>query len=176
MYRYFAYGSVLYVRHLAEWAGEHGVDPRLFAKGTNAILRGYELVFDVESKFWGGRVANLRQREGGAVHGVLFEIPEEAKEAVLRKEGVATGLSQEIGVAVEVAGNPPVAAHAFVARPERRGAPGAPSGRLMNYLIEGARERGLPQTWIEELERQAAAAAPEKPPGGSAGLKLGLKR
>jgi len=174
MYRYFAYGSVLSLRHLAEWAGEHGVDPRLFAQGTAAVLRGYELCFDVESKFWGGRVANVREREGGAVHGILFEIPEEAKEAVLRKEGVATGLSQEIGVAVEVAGKPAVAAHAFVARPERRGAPGAPSARLMSYLIEGARERGLPQSWVEELSRHAASAAPPSMP--SSGLKLGLKR
>jgi len=175
VYRYFAYGSVLSRRHVAEWAGEHGVDPRLFAEGTPAILRGHDLAFDVESKFWGGRVANLREREGGAVHGVLFEIPEEAKEAVSRKEGVATGLSQEIGVAVEVAGKPPIAAHAFVARPERRGAPGAPSARLMGYLIEGARERGLPQIWIEELSRHAASAAPAQAPAGSA-LKLGLKR
>ena len=172
MYRYFAYGSVLSLRHLAEWAGEHGVDPRLFAQGVPAILRGYELVFDVESKFWGGRVANLRRSEGGAVHGVLFEIPEEAKEAVLRKEGVATGLSQEIGVAAEIAGNPPVAAHAFVARPERRGQPGPPSARLIACLVEGARERGLPRAWIEELSRHAATA----PAPPALGLKLGFKR
>src|SRR5436305_6592423 len=123
MYRYFAYGSVLSLRHLAEWAAEHGVDARVFAQGTPAILRGYELVFDVESKFWGGRVANLREREGGAVHGVLFEIPDEAKEAVLRKEGVPTGLSQEIAVAAASAGNPPAAGHAFVAPRERRARP-----------------------------------------------------
>ena len=42
MYRYFAYGSVLSRRHLAEWAGEHGVDPGLFAHGTPAVLRGLE--------------------------------------------------------------------------------------------------------------------------------------
>jgi cation transport regulator ChaC len=175
VYRYFAYGSVLSRRHLAEWAGEHGVDPRLFAGGTPAVLRGYELVFDVESRFWGGRVANLREREDGAVHGVLFEIPDEAKEAVLRKEGVATGLSQEIHVTIEMAGNP-LAASAFVARPEKRSVPGAPSARLMTYLLEGARERALPRSWIEELERHQSGAAPAPPPPGSGGLKLGLKR
>jgi cation transport regulator ChaC len=175
MFRYFAYGSVLSRRHVAEWAGEHGVDPRLFAEGAPAVLRGYELVFDVESRFWGGRVANLREREGGAVHGVLFEIPDEAKEAVLRKEGVATGLSQEIEVTVEVAGKP-VATSAFIARPEKRSAPGSPSARLMTYLLEGARERRLSGSWIEELERHASAAAPAQPAPGSGGLKLGLKR
>jgi gamma-glutamylcyclotransferase len=175
VYRYFAYGSVLSLRHLAEWAGEHGVDPRLFSQGTPAVLRGYELVFDVESKFWGGRVANLRERADGEVHGVVFEIPLAAKEAVLRKEGVPTGLSQEKEVTVEVLGKP-IAAGAFVARPERRSVPGAPSARLMTYLLEGARERGLPQSWVQFLERHAAAAAPAQPPPGSGGLKLGLKR
>jgi cation transport regulator ChaC len=174
MYRYFAYGSVLSQRHLGEWAGEHGVDPRLFAKGTPAILRGYELAFDVESKFWGGRVANLRESEGGAVHGVLFELPPEAKEAVLRKEGVPTGLSQEIPVTIETAGNQ-LDANAFVARPERRAGPGVPSARLMTYLLEGARERGLPENWIDELQRHAATAAPATP-AVSTGLKIGLKR
>src|SRR5438477_5478114 len=104
MYRYFAYGSALSKRHIGEWAAEHGVEPRLFARGAPAVLRGYELVFDVESRFWGGRVADLRENDDGQVHGVLFDIPPPAKDAVLRKEGVATGLSQEIDVTVEVEG------------------------------------------------------------------------
>ena len=105
---------------------------------------------------------------------MLFELPEEAKEAVLRKEGVPTGLSEEIRVTVEMAGNQ-VAASAFVARPERRAGPGAPSARLMAYLLEGAQERGLPRSWIDELRRHAAAAAPAMPVAPT-GLKIGLKR
>ena len=115
MYRYFAYGSVLSRRHVGEWAGEHGVDARLFARGAPAVLRGYALTFDVESRFWGGRVADLREDKDGTVHGVLFELPVPAKDAVLRKEGVATGLSQELDVTIEVEGKP-VQAKAFVAK------------------------------------------------------------
>ena len=37
MYLYFAYGSVLSRRHLGEWAAEHGVDARLFARGVGYI-------------------------------------------------------------------------------------------------------------------------------------------
>jgi hypothetical protein len=44
----------------------------------------------------------------------------------------------------------------------------------MTYLLEGARERGLPRSWMEELERHQSGAAPPAP--GSSGLKLGLKR
>jgi cation transport regulator ChaC len=175
MYRYFAYGSVLSKRHLGEWSADHGVDPRLFQQGRAAVLRGYTLVFDVESRFWGGAVANLKEDLEGTVHGVLFEILPMAKDAVLRKEGVATGLSQEIDVSVEVEGKP-VAAKAFVARPEKRGEPAPPSGRLIATLIEGARERGLPESWLAELERHQAGAAPVQAPPGPVGLRLNVKK
>jgi len=173
MYRYFAYGSALSKRHIGEWAAEHGVDARLFARGMPAVLRGYRLTFDVESRFWGGRVANLAEDEEAAVHGVLFEIPPPAKDAVLRKEGVATGLSEEIDVSVEAEGKR-IAAKAFVARPEKRGEPGPASGRLLAYLIEGAQERGLPDSWVDHLRKQAADAP--QPPPGPVGLKLDRKR
>jgi len=171
MYRYFAYGSAISRRHIGEWAAEHGVDARLFARGVPAVLRGYRLVFDVESRFWGGRVADLAEDKDGLVHGVLFEIPPPAKDAVLRKEGVATGLSQELDVSVDVEGKP-LAAKAFVAKPEKRVEPGPASGRLLTYLIEGAQERGLPQTWIAELRKHAESATPATPPPGPVGLKV----
>jgi cation transport regulator ChaC len=173
MYRYFAYGSALSTRHIGEWAAEHGVDARLFARGAPAVLRGYRLVFDVESRFWGGRVANLAADEDGEVHGVLFDIPPQAQEAVLRKEGVATGLSQELDVTVQTSDGP-AAAKAFVARPEKRGSPGPASSRLLAYLVEGARERGLPGSWVAFLEGQAAAAP--QPPPGRIGLKVESKK
>lgn len=157
MLRYFAYGSALSLRHLAEWASEHGVDAQLFAQGRPAVLRGQRLVFDVESKFWGGKVADLSPDPAGEVHGVLFELPDGAREAVLRKEGVPTGLSLELPVEVD-AGGERVAAAAFVARPERRTSPGPGSARLLGYLIEGARERGLPAAWVARLEAEAKAA------------------
>jgi cation transport regulator ChaC len=172
MYRYFAYGSALSKRHIGEWAAEHGVDARLFAQGAPAVLRGYRLIFDVESRYWAGNVANLAADKNGVVHGVLFEIPPPAKDAVLRKEGVSTGLSEEIDATVEVGGKP-VAAKAFVARAEKRGEPGPASGRLMAYLIEGAKERGLPESWIEHLRSQSAD--PPQPPPGRVGFRVDKK-
>jgi gamma-glutamylcyclotransferase len=173
MYRYFAYGSALSKRHIGEWAAEHGVDARLFARGVPAVLRGYKLIFDVESRFWGGRVGNLTAADGGAVHGVLFEIPVPARDAVFRKEGVPTGLSEEIDVTVEADGES-VAAKAFVARTEKRSGPGPASGRLLAYLIEGAQERGLPAEWVEELRKQEVLQPAPKP--GPVSLKIDPKR
>ena len=175
MYRYFAYGSVLSKRHLGEWSAEHGVDPRLFAQGRPAVLKGWSLVFDVESRFWGGLVADLKEDKDGVVHGVLFEIMPMAKDAVLRKEGVATGLSQELDVTVEVEGKP-LAAKAFVARPEKRVEAGPGSGRLLGYLVEGAQERGLPAEWVEVLKAHQAAAPAPAPVPGRVSLNVDIKR
>ena len=175
MYRYFAYGSALSRRHIGEWAAEHGVDARLFARGVPAVLRGYKLVFDVESRFWGGRVADLIEDKESAVHGVLFEIPPPASVAIARKEGVPTGLSQEIDVTVEAEGKA-VAAKAFIAKPEKRGEEGPASGRLLEYLIEGAQERGLPSEWIDVLRGHAQSATPVQPKPGPVGLKIEQKR
>jgi gamma-glutamylcyclotransferase len=173
MYKYFAYGSALSRRHIGEWAAEHGVDARLFARGAPAVLRGYKLIFDVESRFWGGRVANLQKSDEGAVHGVLFDIPVPARDAVQRKEGVPTGLSEEIDVTVESEGQQ-VPAHAFIARAEKRSTPGPASGRLLAYLVEGAQERGLPQEWIDTLNSQESTAPVGKP--GPVSLKVEQKR
>lgn len=170
MYRYFAYGSAISKRHIAEWAGEHGVDARIFEAGVPAVLRGYRLVFDVESRFWGGRVANLTEDERSAVHGVLFELPDPARDAIFRKEGVPTGLSQQIDVTVEAHGDA-LPAKAFVARSDKRATPGPASERLLSYLIEGAMERGLPAEWVDTLRKQEVQKLQPQP--GSMGLKLG---
>ena len=175
MYRYFAYGSTLSKRHIGEWAAEHGVDVRLFARGVPATLKGYKLAFDVESRFWGGRVANLKEDKDGTVHGVLFEIMPMAKEGVFKKEGVPTGLSQEIDVTVEADGKQ-IPAKAFVARAEKRVEEGQPSGRLLGYLIEGAQERGLPESWVDELKAHEKNAAPVAPAPGRVPLQVEVKR
>ena len=175
MIRYFAYGSALSKRHVHEWASEHGVDEAPFAAGVPAVLRGYELVFDVESRFWGGRVADLRPSDDAVVHGVLFELDDGALEAVRRKEGVPTGLSEEIEIEVQQ-GGASVAAKAYVGRPERRTTPGAPAPRLLAALIEGAIERGLPEPWISRLRSQGSTSGPSPADATTNRIRLGSPR
>ncbi len=104
---------------------------------------------------------------------MLFEIPPPARDAIYKKEGVPTGLSQEIDVTVETSDGP-VQAKAFVAKAEKRGAEGPASGRLLEYLIEGAQERGLPESWVAELRKQSVT--PTQPKPGPVGLKIEQKR
>ena len=58
-FQYFAYGSVLSPTHAREWCESHGMDVAPFLAGKAARLDGYKLVFDVPSRFWQGRVANV---------------------------------------------------------------------------------------------------------------------
>ena len=150
MFRYFAYGSALSVARTREWCDSHGMDIAPFLAGVPARLDDHELQFRVPSRYWQGLVADLVPRAGGVVHGVLFELADDAREAVLHKEGVVTGLFREVVVEV-LAGDRRVSASSFSAEPARVTAAGAPSATYLDALITGAEERNLPAAWLATL-------------------------
>jgi cation transport regulator ChaC len=170
MLRYFAYGSVLSLAHAREWATSHGMDVAPFLAGRPARLDGFRLVFDVPSRFWAGLVADLVVDVSSTVEGVLFELPEAAREAVLRKEGVATGLYREHLECVVVDGET-VEASVFSAEPDRRTAQGPASCRYAQALVDGARERGLSAAWQASLEGIERDAGRPPPPGVTLGRR-----
>jgi cation transport regulator ChaC len=172
MFNYFAYGSVVSLRHAREWCESHGLDVTPFLNAKVARLDGYRIVFDVPSRFWSGLVADLDESAGTSVHGVLFELDDSVREAVMRKEGVATGLYRERKAEVfEAVGGKPVTASIFLAVPERRVAPGPASSRYLDALIEGARERGLPVEWASTLASLPRDNGKPPPPGVGLGVK-----
>ena len=126
MFHYFAYGSVLSLAHAREWSGSHGLDVAPFLAGEPARLDGYRLVFDVPSRFWSGLVANLHPDPSAFVEGVLFTLDDSARTAVLKKEGVATGLYREVIEEVTV-GARREKASVYVAEESRRTSPGPAS-------------------------------------------------
>lgn len=170
MFKYFAYGSVLSLAHAREWCESHALPVDVFLGGTPAVLRGWKLVFDVPSRFWQGRVANLEEASDGVVEGVVFDVPDASRLSVLRKEGVATGLYRELVLAVEASGTV-VEASVFVAEPERREAPGPASSRYVDALVAGARERGLSSAWQQQVQALERDEARPPPPGISLGVK-----
>jgi hypothetical protein len=170
MFRYFAYGSVLSPTHAREWCASHSLDVAPFLSGRPARLDDYALVFDVPSRFWQGRVANLVPSPGEHVEGVVFELDDSARIAVIRKEGVATGLYREVSARVRV-GDVTVDASVFLANDDKRGAPGPASSRYVDALVEGARERGLSAAWVRSLESIPRDEGRPPPPGISLGTK-----
>lgn len=172
MFYYFAYGSVLSLDHAREWCVSHALDSATFLGGKPAKLPGWKLVFDVPSRFWQGLVANLDEDAQSSVEGVVFEVDDVDRIAVLRKEGVATGLYRELKLPVLV-GDEEVVASVFVAEQQRRATPGPASSRYVDALVAGARERGLSPAWqqfVASLERDEARPPP---PGISLGIKRG---
>lgn len=172
MFYYFAYGSVLSLDHAREWSTSHALDVATFLDGKPAKLSGWKLVFDVPSRFWQGLVADLEEAQDSAVEGVVFEVGDEDRIAVLRKEGVATGLYRELKLPVRV-GDEDKTASVFVAEPERRAAPGPASSRYVDALVAGARERGLSEAWQQHVATIERDEARPPPPGVSLGFKRG---
>jgi Gamma-glutamyl cyclotransferase, AIG2-like len=80
---YFAYGSNLEVFQMMKRVGEWKTSRR-------ATLEGYRLIFDKESKKWGGFTANVR-RTGDAsdrVYGVAYELRRKKIEVLSGYEGI----------------------------------------------------------------------------------------
>ncbi len=170
MFHYFAYGSVLSLAHAREWCESHALDVGPFLKGEAARLDGYRLVFDVPSRFWSGLVADLSPDPASRVEGALFTLDDSAREAVIRKEGVATGLYREFSANVSVGGRS-VLASAFLAVHDRRVAPGPASSRYVDALIEGARDRGLSGEWQAQLAKVPREEMKPPPPGVGLGVR-----
>jgi hypothetical protein len=149
---WFIYGSSLDREAFARWAGEHGYRLPDLTAAVPARLDGYRLAFDVQSRFWGGAVASLREAPGEAVEGVALPLPGEARGLVDHKEGAVSGLYAPFAVEVApLAGGAAVAAVAYrAARPLP--AELAPSRAFVETVVRGAREWQLSTGWIAALE------------------------
>jgi cation transport regulator ChaC len=171
MFHYFAYGSVLSLAHAREWCQSHALDVTPFLQGEAAWIDGYRLVFDVPSRFWQGLVADLVEEPGSRVSGSLFTLDDSTREAVLRKEGVATGLYREKKEAIHTASGTVVEGSLFLAVPERRVAIGPASARYLEALLQGARDRGLPADWARQLQAMPRDDGKPPPPGIGLGVR-----
>ena len=149
---YFAYSTVLDRAAFEEWRAEHGYQFFDLPESKLAEAVGLELVFDFPSRWWGGRVAGLSDKEGSSVFGLLFEIRGEDWPIIQHKEGAITGMCVERDVKLLVDGNE-VKACAFTTNPGRQRSDGPVSTRFIEALVRGARAAGLPASYVERLGR-----------------------
>jgi gamma-glutamylcyclotransferase len=135
----FAYGSNMCSGRLRDY----GVSPQ--GNGVSARLAGFRLVFDKSSSDGSGK-ANVRPMQGNDVWGVVYVLSDadfgllERKEIgyVRRNERVETGTMERdawVLVALKTAPGPLL-----------------PYAWYKRFLIEGAREHGLPEEYITTLE------------------------
>ena len=151
---YFAYSGVLDREAFETWIEEHSYQFFKLPQGQVAEAKGVDLLFDFPSRWWGGRVAGLIDKSNASVFGRLFEIPAKEWPIVQHKEGVVTGMSIEKAIKV-IAEGKEFEAIAFVTNPSRASTDGPVSERFIQALVSGAKQAGLPETYISSLKSKA---------------------
>jgi len=152
-FTWFIYGSSLDRDAFAHWAGEHGYRVPDFAAARPARLDGYRLAFDVQSRFWGGAVASLREAAGESVEGLALPMAGDARGLVDHKEGAISDLYAPFPVELTaLEGGEKFAAVAYrAARPSPNEFP--PSRGFVETLVRGARASGLSAAWVSRLSQ-----------------------
>lgn len=141
---YFAFGSNLSVAQMrVRCPGSEPAGP--------ALLRGRDLGFSYRSQnFPPGGAADVVESEDGGVWGALYRLTAPDLEALDRFEFVGDGGYRRITVEVEQEDERlPALCYEVV---DRLGFELAPIPEYRRLMIEGAREHGLPQVWIDSLE------------------------
>ena len=169
---YFAYGSNLNSRAVAEWARHFGHRPPAMKSGKPAILDNYRLCFPIFSEYWGGGIADIVYDPGKYVSGALFDLSEmEMKLLDQKVERKVDGAGKEVGIyrRIEVKIAPLGKAEPLMATTyqgtnvERYHIP--PTQFYMDLVIQGAYSNGLSMMWISYLQSFSTQAAKKpKPP------------
>jgi hypothetical protein len=148
---YFGYSTILDRAAFEEWRGQHSYDFFELPSGAQGQALDLGLTWDFLSRWWGGRVAGLKDEPGSTVHGLVFEIAEKDWAIIQHKEGVVTGMCVERAVKVKLADGKVVDAIAFTTNPQRATSDGEISQRFVEALTRGAKAAGLPEAWVSKL-------------------------
>jgi hypothetical protein len=174
---YFAYGSNLNSRAVAEWCRHHGHRAPAMKPGRPAVLDNYRLCFPIFSEYWGGGIADIVYDPGKYVAGVLFDLSD-AELAVLDQKvnRKADGARKEVGtykrIDVKVAPlgkGEPVAATTYQGlSADRLHIP--PTQHYMESVVQGAYSFGLSIMWISYLQTFGTQVGRKpRPPGAGYG-------
>jgi len=177
---YFAYGSNLNTRAVAEWCRHFGHRAPALKPGKPAVLDNYRLGFPIYSDYWGGGIADIVYDPGKYVAGALFEVTEndlavlDSKVGRKLENGKELGVYRRIDVKVAPLGKgDPVQAITYSGTNTDRFHI-APTQHYMDLLIQGAYTYGLSMMWIAYLQSFATQAGRKpRPPGmGDAAPRL----
>ncbi|HEY1358750.1 MAG TPA: gamma-glutamylcyclotransferase family protein [Thermoleophilaceae bacterium] len=150
----FAYGSNMAAAEMSAYAPEaRFIGP--------ACLRGFRLEFRRRSIRRGGGAADVVQREGHEVWGVLYELA--SFESLDHKEAEGDSYRRR-EVELDAEGERITAFVYEVIDKEPEEVP--PTHAYAELVRDGARERGLPAAWLDELERRIGEVGEPRPAEG----------
>lgn len=170
---YFAYGSNLNCRAVAEWCRHYGFRAPGMKNGKPAVLDNYRLCFPIYSEYWGGGIGDIVYDPGKYVMGALFDLTE-AELAVLDEKvgrkldssGRDVGVYKQIEIKVAPLGKgEPVKAITYQGvNSDRFHIP--PTRHYMDHVIQGAYSFGLSMMWISYLQSFSTQQGRKpRPPG-----------
>ncbi|MBZ4394928.1 gamma-glutamylcyclotransferase [Myxococcus sp. AS-1-15] len=124
--------------------------------GELAEALDVDVVYDVPSLAWGGKVARLVDAPGKKLPGVLRRLSPEAWDAVSRLESVIAEASTSRPVKVRTATGALLSAHAFTPPPRATPSPQGPISEAFLVTLALAAERaGLAADYVERLQAEA---------------------
>ncbi|MCS6936110.1 MAG: gamma-glutamylcyclotransferase [Candidatus Bipolaricaulota bacterium] len=142
---YFAYGSNMNVRRMEDRVRRRGIERKL------GYIQDYKMVFNkLASESKGTGYANIIPQSGAIVYGVLYKLTEKEMKTLDKYERVDEGHYQRKKLEITVEENEQVTAYVYVALRTKEGL--RPTQDYLKCIIEGAKENGLPQDYIQQLE------------------------
>lgn len=148
----FAYGSNMCSGRLRDYS----VMPE--KPGCAAVLDGYRLRINKPSRDLSAK-ANIEPYPGDEVWGVLYSIPGTQLAALEAREGRDYSPEQ---LTVRTREGKPIMAWVFVARNPSKDPSLLPYSWYKGFMVEGAQEHGLPDSYVEHLRSIKAVEDPDK--------------
>jgi len=170
---YFAYGSNLNSRAVADWCKHHNHRPPGMRTGRTAVLDNYRLCFPLYSEYWGGGIGDIVYDPGKYVAGALFDLSDVDLKTLDAKvgrrtdeQGRDTGVYKRIEVRIAPLGKyDPVTAITYQGvNVEKYHIP--PTEFYMDLVVQGAYSHGLSMMWISYLQSFSTQAGRKPRPGG----------
>jgi gamma-glutamylcyclotransferase (GGCT)/AIG2-like uncharacterized protein YtfP len=140
---YFAYGSNINMKQMKQRCPS----AKLYSK---AILQGYQIIFPIFSKKWGGGVAGICLKKGRQVEGVVYKMSKEDLKKLDRFEGVDKGYYYRKKVKVIIENGSILETWTYFPNIDYKSS-FPPSKKYLKKIFEGAKEHGLSKKHLKYL-------------------------
>lgn len=148
--RYFAYCTLLDRAEMRKFCP--GVGP-----GMIGSIIGWRVGFGSYGEAGPGGGCQLFAAPGHTVHGLVYDLDDEEMSALDQISGVDKGYYRRIDLLVETGSGEPISAITYMI-PDS-GGPFHPTASYTEPILRGARDLGLPDEYIRELEATIEAAS-----------------